>query len=164
MKTRSYQIAFATAAVLCILLAAALVYVLIGRTHWAPRAEQQDDPVVARGPGIESGPAPAASAVSNNEPPLGPVQLTPQRLQEIGVTSTTAQLKDVNDDLSVPGNVDIDEEKLSYVQTRFPGWIQDVSANATYKYVVAGQRLFTIYSPDVVSSEQEYMLAIQNER
>jgi Cu(I)/Ag(I) efflux system membrane fusion protein/cobalt-zinc-cadmium efflux system membrane fusion protein len=164
MKTRSYQIAFTTAAVLCILLAAALVYVLIGRNHWAPKAEPQDDPVVARGPQTDSRPASPAGTASNAEPALGPVQLSPQRLQEIGVTSTTAKLKDVNDDLSVPGNVDIDEEKLSYVQTRFPGWIQDVSANATYQYVSAGQRLFTIYSPDVVSSEQEYLLAIQNEK
>ncbi len=71
-------------------------------------------------------------------------------------------MKDVSDDLSVPGNVDIDEERISYVQTRFPGWIQDVQANATYQYVRKGQRLFTMYSPDIVSSEQEYLLARQN--
>jgi Cu(I)/Ag(I) efflux system membrane fusion protein/cobalt-zinc-cadmium efflux system membrane fusion protein len=102
--------------------------------------------------------SPAAS-----EPALAPVQLSPQRLQEIGVTTAVAELKNVSDDLSVPGNVDIDEEKLSYVQTRFPGWIQDVFANATYQYVCKGQRLFTVYSPDLVSSEQEYLLAKQNE-
>jgi Cu(I)/Ag(I) efflux system membrane fusion protein/cobalt-zinc-cadmium efflux system membrane fusion protein len=163
MKTRSYQIAFATVAVLCILLAAALVYVLADRNHWASKTAPQD-PVVARGPETDTQPTPPPGAASNAEPALGPVQLSPQRLQEIGVTSTTAQVKDVNDDLSVPGNVDIDEEKISYVQTRFPGWIQDVSANATYQYVAAGQRLFTIYSPDVVSSEQEYLLARQNEK
>jgi multidrug efflux pump subunit AcrA (membrane-fusion protein) len=92
------------------------------------------------------------------------MQLSPQRLQEIGVTTATVERRDVNNELSVPGNVDIDEEKLSYVQTRFPGWIQDVSANATYQYVRKGQRLFTIYSPDIVSSEQEYLLARQNQK
>ena len=91
------------------------------------------------------------------------VQLSPQRLQEIGVTTATVELKNVNDNLSVPGNVDIDEERLSYVQTRFPGWIQNVFANATYQYVRKGQRLFTIYSPDLVSTEQEYLLAKQNQ-
>ena len=45
---------------------------------------------------------------------------------------------------------------------RFPGWIQDVEANATYQYVRKGQRLFTMYSPDIVSSEQEYLLARQS--
>jgi Cu(I)/Ag(I) efflux system membrane fusion protein/cobalt-zinc-cadmium efflux system membrane fusion protein len=85
-------------------------------------------------------------------------------MQEIGVTTATVEMKDVNDDLSVPGNVDIDEQRLSYVQTRFPGWIQDVSANATYQYVHKGQRLFTVYSPDLISSEQEYLLARQNQK
>jgi Cu(I)/Ag(I) efflux system membrane fusion protein/cobalt-zinc-cadmium efflux system membrane fusion protein len=85
-------------------------------------------------------------------------------MQEIGVTSVAVSMKDLNDDLSVPGNVDIDEQRLSYVQTRFPGWIQDVSANATYQFVRKGQRLFTIYSPDIVGSEQEYLLARQNQK
>jgi Cu(I)/Ag(I) efflux system membrane fusion protein/cobalt-zinc-cadmium efflux system membrane fusion protein len=83
-------------------------------------------------------------------------------MQEIGITSATVEMKDVSDNLSVPGNVDIDEERLSYVQTRVSGWIQDVSANATYQYVRKGQQLFTVYSPDLVSSEQEYLLARQN--
>ena len=60
--------------------------------------------------------------------------------------------------------MDIDEQSLSYVQTRFAGWIQNVSANATYQYVKKGQRLFTIYSPDLVSTEQEYLLARQNQK
>jgi hypothetical protein len=72
-------------------------------------------------------------------------------------------LKNVHNDLNVPGNVDIDEQKLSYVQTRFPGWIQEVFANATYQYIQKGQRLFTVYSPDLVSSEQEYLLAMKNQ-
>ena len=64
---------------------------------------------------------------------------------------------------NAPGNVEMDEQQLSYVQTRFPGWIQNVFANATYQYVKKGQRLFTIYSPDLVSTEQEYLLAKQNQ-
>jgi Cu(I)/Ag(I) efflux system membrane fusion protein/cobalt-zinc-cadmium efflux system membrane fusion protein len=85
-------------------------------------------------------------------------------MQEIGVTTAVVAMKDVSDNLSVPGNVDIDEQRLSYVQTRFPGWIQDVSADATYQYVRKGQRLFSIYSPDLVSSQQEYLLARQNQK
>ena len=76
---------------------------------------------------------------------MGTVQLSPQRLQEIGVTMARVELKNVNDNLSVPGNVDMDEQQLSHVQTRFPGWIQDVFANATCEYVRKGQSL--IYDP-----------------
>jgi Cu(I)/Ag(I) efflux system membrane fusion protein/cobalt-zinc-cadmium efflux system membrane fusion protein len=109
-------------------------------------------------------PTSAASAAPNAEPALAPLQLSSQRMQEIGVTSVLVSMKDFNDDMSVPGNVDIDEQRLSYVQTRFPGWIQDVSANATYQFVRKGQRLFTIYSPEIVSSQQEYLLARQNQK
>jgi RND family efflux transporter MFP subunit len=163
VKTRSYQIVLAAAVVLCILLTTALAYVISQRNRVAPNAASQD-PVIARGPEPSSPPvsspgtAPAAAG-----PALATVQLSPQRLQEIGVTLATAELKDVSDNLSAPGNVDIDEERLSYVQTRFPGWIQNVFANATYQYVRKGQRLFTVYSPDLVSSEQEYLLARQNQ-
>jgi RND family efflux transporter MFP subunit len=104
---------------------------------------------------------PPATGIS--EPTLAPVQLSPQRMQEIGVTTAVAVMMKLSNDLQVPGNVDIDEEKLAYVQTRFPGWIQKVFANATYQYVRKGQPLFTVYSPDLVSSEQEYLLARKNQ-
>ena len=164
MKTRSYQFALAAAVGVCALLAAALGYVLMPSGLLCSAATQaaSQDPVVARGPAMAAQPTPPAGAAPNADPGLAPLQLSPQRMQEIGVTSATAEMKDVSDDLSVPGNVDIDEERLSYVQTRFPGWIQDVQANATYQYVRKGQRLFTMYSPDIVSSEQEYLLARQN--
>ena len=161
MKTRNYQFALAAAIGVCVLLAAALVYVLIPRYRPAKQADSQD-PVVARGPEMTSQPSSAQSAAPSTEPALAPLQLSPQRMQEIGITSATVEMKDVSDNLSVPGNVDIDEERLSYVQTRVSGWIQDVSVNATYQYVRKGQRLFTVYSPDLVSSEQEYLLARQN--
>lgn len=164
MKMRTYQFALAAAVVICLLLAGSLAYVLLYRGHAAPATASQQDPVVARGPAAASQPEPSSSAAQAAAAPLSPIQLSPQRLQEIGVTTATVTFKNVNDDLSVPGNVDIDEEKLAYVQTRFPGWIQDVYANATYQYVRKGERLFTIYSPDLVSSEQEYLLAKKNQK
>lgn len=161
MKTRTYQFALAAAVGVSGILAAALVYVLLPRYRAATQAASQD-PVVARGPAATEKPTSPGGAAPSADPGLAPLQLSPQRMQEIGVTSATAEMKDVSDDLSVPGNVDIDEERLSYVQSRFPGWIQDVQANATYQYVRKGQRLFTMYSPEIVSSEQEYLLARQN--
>ncbi len=166
MKIRSYQLALAATVAVCILLGAALGYVLMHRDHTAAQATPPavaQDPVVARGPETTAEPTPPAGASPNADPGLVPLQLSPQRMQEIGVTTALVELKNVSDGLNVPGNVDIDEERLSYVQTRFPGWIQDVSADATYQYVRKGQRLFTVYSPDLVSSEQEYLLARKDE-
>jgi Cu(I)/Ag(I) efflux system membrane fusion protein/cobalt-zinc-cadmium efflux system membrane fusion protein len=101
-------------------------------------------------------------AATSNEPSLAPVQLTPQRLQSIGVKLGTAELKQVQAELRVTGNVDVDERRIAYVQTRFPGWIRKVYADATYQYIRKGQPLFTIYSPDLVTTEQEYLLAKKN--
>lgn len=163
MSDRIYRQAFFVLLAVCIALAAGAGYLLLDQNHRAT-AVQTEDPVVARGPEVSGGAASHTAAAAAGEPHLGPFQISPQRMQEIGVTTAVAQVKNVSDTLSVPGNVDIDEQNLSYVQTRFAGWIQNVFANATYQYVKKGQKLFTIYSPDLVSTEQEYLLAKQNQK
>lgn len=102
--------------------------------------------------------------VANPEMLLPQVQLTPQRMQSIGVKLGTARIKTVSSELRVTGNVDLDERRLATVQTRFPGWIRNVFVDATYDYVRKGQPLFTIYSPDLVTTEQEYLLARKNQQ
>src|ERR1700682_587084 len=91
--------------------------------------------------------------------PLAPVQLTPQRMQSIGVKFGSVTYKTVSEEIRVTGNVDMDEKKVSYIQVRFRGWIRKVYVNATYQYVRKGQPLFTIYSPELVTTQQEYLLA-----
>jgi len=91
---------------------------------------------------------------------LAPVRITPERRQLIGLTFATVEHKNVSERLATTGNIETDERLQAYVQTRFAGWIQQVFANQTYQYVRKGQPLFTIYSPDLVSTEQEYLLAI----
>ena len=122
-------------------------------------------------PAAESRPAAPSSAGTTQaltaatpipETPLVPVQLTPQRMQSIGVRLGAAQLKQVDADLRVTGTVDVDERRIAYVQTRFPGWIRAVYADTSYQYIRKGQPLFTIYSPDLVTTEQEYLLARKN--
>ena len=97
-------------------------------------------------------------------PALAPVQLSPQRLQSIGVKTGEVERRIVSDRIATTGNVAVDETKLAYVQVRFSGYIQKVYVDSTYQYVRRGQPLFTIYSPDLVSTEREYLLAEQNRR
>jgi len=85
-------------------------------------------------------------------------------MQSIGVRMGTAEYKQLSDDIRATGTVDINERLLSYVQVRFPGYIRKVFANATYQYVHKGEPLFTIYSPDLVATQQEYLLARQNQK
>ncbi|MGH7105041.1 MAG: efflux RND transporter periplasmic adaptor subunit [Acetobacteraceae bacterium] len=105
-----------------------------------------------------------AGAPAPVEPALGPVQLSPQRLQSIGVKTGRVESRLVDDRIATIGNVAVDEAKLAYVQVRFSGYVQKVYVDSTYQYVRRGQPLFTIYSPDLVSTEREYLLARENQR
>lgn len=98
------------------------------------------------------------------ETPLAPIQLSPERLQSIGVKTGEVQQKNVEDEIRTTGNVAVDETRLAYVQVRFSGYIQKVYADATYQYIRKGQPLFTIYSPDLVTTEREYLVAKQNQQ
>jgi len=110
----------------------------------------------------EPGSAGDSQAGNIQETPLAPFQLTSQRMQSIGVVLGKAEFKPVNTELRFYGNVQVDERRQSYVQTRFAGWIRKVYADATGNFIGKGQPLFTIYSPDLVSTEHEYLLAKKN--
>ena len=102
----------------------------------------------------------AAPTAYGADSSLAPIRITPERRQLIGLKFATVVRKDVSDRLDTTGNIETDERLQGYVQTRFAGWIERVFANSTYQYVHRGQPLFTIYSPDLVSTENEYLLAI----
>ncbi len=107
---------------------------------------------------INSPPVEAAST----ETALSPIQLSPERLQSIGVKFGTVQCQEMKDTIRTTGTVAIDERRLSFVQLRISGHIEKVFADATYQYVRKGQPLFTIHSPELVTAEREYLLAKQN--
>ena len=100
---------------------------------------------------------------SKMEVPLMPVQLSNDQMNSIGVTRGTVEYKQLSDELRAIGNVDVDERLKSSVQLRFSGYVRRVFADATYQYVRKGQPLFTIYSPDLVATQEEYLLARRNQ-
>ena len=83
-------------------------------------------------------------------------------MQSIGIVLGRVELKAVSSELRFYGNVQVDERRQAYVQTRFAGWIRKVYADATGNFIGKGQPLFTIYSPDLVATEQEYLIAKKN--
>ena len=114
--------------------------------------------------GSEPGAAGDPQTGSMQETLLAPIQLTPQRMQSIGVEIGKVESKPVNTELRFYGNVQVDERRQAYVQTRFAGWIRKVYADATGNFIGKRQPLFTIYSPDLVTTEQEYLLAKKNQQ
>lgn len=107
--------------------------------------------------------SPRSAASEPTEQALGPVQLSPERLQSIGVKIGEVESRMVDDHIATTGNVAVDETKLASVQVRFSGYVQKVYVDSTYRYVRRGQPLFTIYSPELVAAEREYLLARENQ-
>lgn len=148
---------------------AALAGVWVYRSRWNRHSQTINAPMSGEVQPVAIGPAsdaakPASSIPESRDGALAPVQLTPARMQSIGVRTGTVEYKRLSDDIRATGTVDIDERLLSYVQVRFPGYVRKVFANATYQYVRKGDPLFTIYSPDLVVTQQEYLLAEQNQK
>ncbi len=145
-----------------ILLAVVLVGLWLHYRAAKPMAGGETKTVKLSAP--ESPASSMAGASVATEAPLVPVQISPQRLQSIGVKTGKVESKLVDDEIRTTGNVAMDERRLAYVQVRFSGYIQKVFADATYQYVRKGQPLFTMYSPDLVATEREYLAAKQNQQ
>jgi RND family efflux transporter MFP subunit len=105
---------------------------------------------------------PAGSSAAATTPALAPVQIDTRRRQLIGLRLATVVEAPLVDRIDTTGTIVPDERLEGYVQTRFAGWIRRVFADQTYTYVRRGRALFTIYSPDVASTEREYLLARQS--
>jgi RND family efflux transporter MFP subunit len=93
--------------------------------------------------------------------PPGAVQISPARQQLMGVTTAVADYRPVEKTIRTVGQVVIDETRLANVHVKVNGWIQEVFVNYTWQPVKKGEPLFTIYSPDLLATEQEYLLALR---
>jgi NAD(P)-dependent dehydrogenase (short-subunit alcohol dehydrogenase family) len=54
-----------------------------------------------------------------------------------------------------------DETRIAHVHTRFNGWVETVNVDFTYQHVNEGEPLFSIYSPELVATQQELLLAVK---
>jgi Cu(I)/Ag(I) efflux system membrane fusion protein/cobalt-zinc-cadmium efflux system membrane fusion protein len=160
MKT--YRTGFWLALIGNIVLAVVLVGLWLHYRAAKPMSEAQSKQATSSGQ--DSTATSMATPPPSTEAPLVPVQISPQRLQSIGVKTGEVERKLVEDEIRATGNVAVDETRLADVQVRFSGYIQKVFADATYQYVRKGQPLFTIYSPDLVATEREYLVAKQNQQ
>src|SRR3989454_6740088 len=85
--------------------------------------------------------------------------VSPQKQQLIGLKTTTAEVRPLEATIRTVGRVAYAEPKLAVVTLRTNGWIQNLFVDYVGKQVSKGDPLFTVYSPDLVSAQQEYLLA-----
>ena len=95
--------------------------------------------------------------------PAGTVMLDPATQQEINVTYTTVRRAHLTRTIQTVGLVQMDDEKIARIHVKVAGWINKVYLNYVGKLVKKGQPLFTLYSPDLVSTEQEYLIALKGQ-
>ena len=92
------------------------------------------------------------------------ITIAPERLQTIGVKFQEATRRPLDKLIRTVGRVEIDERLVGRVNLKFEGWIEDLLVSAIGDHVEKGQRLFTIYSPNLVATQEEYLLALQSYR
>lgn len=88
-----------------------------------------------------------------------PVSLTAAQAERIGVTYAPVELGAISRTVRTVGQVTFDETRLRTISPRIDGWIERLYVNATGQPVARGQALFTIYSPMLVSAQEELLLA-----
>ena len=90
------------------------------------------------------------------------VFISPERQQMLGVRSVPAQKKEISLSIRTVGRIAFDETRIAHVHTKFSGWIEQVFVDFVGETVRKGQPLFTIYSPELVSTQEEYLVALRS--
>jgi len=99
-------------------------------------------------------------ADEGGDDPPGTVRIAPGRLQMLGVRTEAASLRPpAGRSIQAVGTLQFNERLLATVTTRVPGWIEHLAVAANGDPVKRGQVLAEIYAPDMVASEDEYLIA-----
>jgi Cu(I)/Ag(I) efflux system membrane fusion protein len=120
---------------------------------------KSDKPGIAPDCGMKLEPVYADGAPAESVP--GSVQITPEKQQLIGVASSTAEYETMSDPIRAAARVTLDETRIAKVQPKIEGWIDQVFVDFTGKSVRQGEPLLTVYSPEALATQQEYLLAIK---
>ncbi len=103
----------------------------------------------------------AMSGPSNTESAQASPTVSPLRQQMIGVQTVLVEKRHLSTTVRAVGRVTYNEQRIAHVNLRISGWIEDLYVDFTGKPVQKGQPLFTLYSPELVATQEEYVLALQ---
>ena len=91
---------------------------------------------------------------------LASITIAPEQRTRLGMTFGTVEMRDITRDVRTSARIVPDETRLFTVTTKIDGYVDKLYVNVTGQPVKKGQPLLTIYSPELVSSQQEYLTAI----
>jgi Cu(I)/Ag(I) efflux system membrane fusion protein len=89
----------------------------------------------------------------------GAIRIDPAIVQSIGVRTALVERRDIARKIRAVGRVDYDERLVSHVHTKVQGWVERLHVDYEGQLVERGQRMLDIYSPELVSTQEELLLA-----
>ena len=92
----------------------------------------------------------------------GTAMVSPQMQQLMGVRTAIVEAKTLSKTIRAVGTVAYDESRVKHVHSKVDGWVDKLYINSTGAFVSKGQPLFSIYSPDLVATQNEYLMAKKN--
>ncbi len=103
-----------------------------------------------------------AESDSDEKEPAGTVKIDAVTVQNIGVRTAKAQQRNMSKEIRAVGRIAFNEERLARLHPKTDGWIDELYIDKTGEQVHKDTILLSFYSPQLVSSQQEYLLALKN--
>ncbi|MCH7760942.1 efflux RND transporter periplasmic adaptor subunit [candidate division TA06 bacterium] len=89
------------------------------------------------------------------------MRISLEKQQLIGVKTEEVIVRPLSKTIRTVGRVDYDETRLYHAHTKLTGWVEELYVDHVGQRVEKGQPLLTLYSPDLVSTQEEYLLALK---
>ena len=89
----------------------------------------------------------------------GTVSISPQIVQSLGVTTAKAHTRSLSEAVAASGIVEVAEDRIIHVHPRVSGWVERLTVTTDGQPVNQGDILYTLYSPELVNAQEEYLLA-----
>jgi membrane fusion protein, copper/silver efflux system len=93
---------------------------------------------------------------------LTKIKISSEKQQLIGVKTAVVDVRPFNKSVVTFGKVDFVDKNVALVNAKFEGWIEKPFIESTGQIVKKGEPLVSIYSPDLVSTQREYLLALKS--
>lgn len=107
-------------------------------------------------------PAPAAAAPAPSQEPRSDLTLDARRRQLVGVRTARVERMALDRTIRASGVVRFDETRQADINVKLDGWVRDLQVDYTGQPVQRGQPLFTLYSPELLAAENEFLLALRS--
>lgn len=111
--------------------------------------------------GMDLVPVEDVSAEGDNIGGYTTINISPQKQQLIGLKTVQVLEKEIVKTINVVGMVEVDENRIYHVHTKYKGWIERVFVAGEGDPVYYDQPLLSIYSPELYASQKEYLLALE---